>query len=208
MSTEPSPRLTVRDVARRVQRRGEDLEVVVNRLRNWTKEGLLEFVGDKHPGTGKMRLYSATAIVDAAVLTAFTDLGLAAVRSTQFKGQHGTFLQYGRFGIAKVFDQSNKDALHFLVLSIVPFGSREPPTITLQRGQDHSEPADHYGIEGKMLRDRGHVLTPRSSPGSVVLNLTEIFRPLHQVVSADLDERTSSVKIDLVVERNRDDGEH
>jgi hypothetical protein len=208
MSPVSSTFLKVRDVARQIVRNGEDLEVVVNRLRNWTKEGLLEFVGDKHPGTGKTRHYGPAAIVDAAVLTAFADLGVAAVSSKQFNGLEGTFLEYGRLGAAKVLDPVNQDVLHFLVLAIAPVGSGFPPTIILERGEDWSEGADHHGIEGKTIRDRGHVLTPRSAPGSIVLNLTEIFRPLRHVVTAVLDEKTGSVNIDLLEMVEAADGEH
>src|ERR1022692_3080470 len=75
------PLLTVRDIAKRIRRDDEDLEVVVNRLRNWTKEGLLQFSGDKHPGTGKARLYPEYAVIDALVLSALTAIGIPAVRA-------------------------------------------------------------------------------------------------------------------------------
>src|ERR1022692_3080467 len=70
------PLLTVRDIAKRIRRDDEDLEVVVNRLRTWTKEGLLQFSGDKHPGTGKARVYPEYAVSDALVLSARTAIGI------------------------------------------------------------------------------------------------------------------------------------
>src|SRR2546428_8793194 len=84
MATAHSPSvrpLTVRDVAKRIRRDDENLEVVVNRLRNWTKEGLLEFSGGKHPGTGKTRFYPEYAVIDALVLSALTAIGIPAVRA-------------------------------------------------------------------------------------------------------------------------------
>src|ERR1700731_1319076 len=73
--------LTVRAIAKRIRRDDEDLEGVVSRLQNWTKEGLLEFSGDKHPGTGKTRLYPEYAVIDALVLSALTAIGIPAVRA-------------------------------------------------------------------------------------------------------------------------------
>src|ERR1035438_1956331 len=89
------PLLTVRDIAKRIRRDDEDLEVVVNRLRNWTKEGLLQFSGDKHPGTGKARLYPEDAVVDALVLGGLTAIGVPAVR-TGSSTTYSTVLDHGR----------------------------------------------------------------------------------------------------------------
>src|SRR5690242_8780479 len=77
--------LTVRDIAERVQRPGEDLGAVVDRLRNWTKEGLLEPIGERNPGTGRKRLYPEQTIIDAALLTVLTEaVGMPAVRTRSF----------------------------------------------------------------------------------------------------------------------------
>jgi hypothetical protein len=65
--------LTVRDIAQRIQKPGEELRTAVDRVRNWTKEGLLKPVGDTHPGTGRKKQYSEKAAIRALILQAISD---------------------------------------------------------------------------------------------------------------------------------------
>ena len=68
------PGLTVRELAEKVQRPDQDLNAVVVRLRNWTKEGFLMPSGDKSPGTGHRRRYPETAVLEALILNFLTDV--------------------------------------------------------------------------------------------------------------------------------------
>lgn len=62
--------LTVGEIAERIRgETGDDLTTVIERLRNWTKEGLLKPIGKKKPGIGRKRRYSERAFVDAAILS-------------------------------------------------------------------------------------------------------------------------------------------
>jgi hypothetical protein len=65
--------LTVSEIAERVQKPGEELRTAVDRVRNWTKEGLLKPVGDIHPGTGRKKQYSEKAAIRALILQAISD---------------------------------------------------------------------------------------------------------------------------------------
>jgi hypothetical protein len=72
--------LTARDIARRIQRPGEKLQAAVDRVRNWTKEGIIGPIGDAHPGTGRKKKYSEAAARRAGILQALSDAtGGAAV---------------------------------------------------------------------------------------------------------------------------------
>jgi hypothetical protein len=72
--------LTARDIAQRIQRPGEQLRAATDRLRNWTKEGLIKPVGDLHPGTGRKKRYAQSAVRRAMLLQIFSDAtGGAAV---------------------------------------------------------------------------------------------------------------------------------
>jgi hypothetical protein len=72
--------LTVSEIAERIRRPHEDMRIAGDRIRNWTREGLLEPVGEKNPGTGKVRRYPDSALIDAALLQVITDCtGVAAV---------------------------------------------------------------------------------------------------------------------------------
>jgi uncharacterized protein YciI len=74
--------LSVKDIAEKVQRIDESLQAAVDRLRNWTKEGLLSTAGEKHPGTGRPRKYSRDALLEAALLEILTgNIGMSAARA-------------------------------------------------------------------------------------------------------------------------------
>jgi hypothetical protein len=76
----PTVTLTVREIAQKIQLPDEDLTTAINRARNWTREGLLPTVGEKHPGIGRERLYPRRAILDAVLLQALTSaIGMTAV---------------------------------------------------------------------------------------------------------------------------------
>ncbi|MDN5003989.1 MerR family transcriptional regulator [Bradyrhizobium sp. GCM10027634] len=72
---------SVTEIAEKIGLPGEDLRVVGDRIRNWTREGLLKPVGEKNPGTGRSRQYPETALLDALLLTALTEsVGLQVVK--------------------------------------------------------------------------------------------------------------------------------
>ena len=81
------PKLTVSLLADRIWSPDGNLTKpqVIDRLRNWTKEGLLLPLGEKNPGTGRHRYYPHWAVADALLLTVLTDaVGLQAVKARAF----------------------------------------------------------------------------------------------------------------------------
>jgi hypothetical protein len=76
----PTSTLTVREIAQKIQLPGEELATAIARARNWTREGLLPTVGERHPGVGRERLYPKQAIRDAVILqTLASAVGMPAV---------------------------------------------------------------------------------------------------------------------------------
>lgn len=65
--------VTAKDIAERIKRRGEPLQAAVDRLRNWTKEGLIKPTGEKNPGKGRSRRYSKRAVFEAVLLQVLID---------------------------------------------------------------------------------------------------------------------------------------
>lgn len=55
-----------------------------DRIHNWTRLGLLPVVGEKHPGTGKVRQYADRAIDTARVLEDLTELGIGFLGREKF----------------------------------------------------------------------------------------------------------------------------
>jgi DNA-binding transcriptional MerR regulator len=88
--------LTVGDIADKIRRPHEDVRIAGDRIRNWTREGLLAPIGEKNPGTGKVRRYPETALRDAALIQVITDCtGVAAVAA-------GDLLQEARAMFARM----------------------------------------------------------------------------------------------------------
>jgi len=66
---------TVSDIAQRIAKPSMDEAVIVERIRHWTREGLLQPAGEKNPGTGRRRRYDEAALADAVVLNELAGLG-------------------------------------------------------------------------------------------------------------------------------------
>jgi hypothetical protein len=73
-ATTPRPSLTARDIAQHLRRGDEPLSAAVDRFRNWTKMGLINPVGEVHPGTGRKKRYSPASLLEAVLLQALLHL--------------------------------------------------------------------------------------------------------------------------------------
>lgn len=72
---------SVKDIAQRVCGPNESLQTAIDRIRNWTKEGLVKPVGEAHPGKGRARQYDQWGMIDAALLQVLTECtGMPAVK--------------------------------------------------------------------------------------------------------------------------------
>ncbi len=79
------PGITVGKIAEKMSRPGENRRNVVDRIRNWTNEGLLTPTGEKKRGTRKRRIYPRSALVEALILSVLTDaVGMTAVKGASF----------------------------------------------------------------------------------------------------------------------------
>jgi hypothetical protein len=167
------PLLTVRDIAKRIRRDDEDLEVVVARLRNWTKEGLLQFSGDKHPGTGRARLYPEGAVIDALVLGGLTAIGIPAVRAGSAT-PYTTVFGFGRQAYYQEFP--NREASRETIFLVV-FGAEG----SVYDGANPHRAALTYALNGlvnfRIRDDQGDA--------TILLNLTNLFRRLKKRMGED-----------------------
>lgn len=59
---------TIRSVAKRIVQPGQDLDTLVERLRNLASCGILSPSGKKNPGTGRSRKFSEYVVVKAALI--------------------------------------------------------------------------------------------------------------------------------------------
>jgi hypothetical protein len=111
------PVFTVRELAERVRRPDEDITAVVDRLRNWTKEGLLTHLGPKNPGTGRHRRYSQEGLIEAAVLSALAEVGLPAVRSAMLGPPARTALKLAKHAFRDIDDKYRSEIHVYLIVA-------------------------------------------------------------------------------------------
>jgi hypothetical protein len=74
-----APTLTVGQIVEQLGPVAPDAAAMSERIRHWTREGLLLPVNQHHAGTGRHRRYSPDAGYDAAILNALATAGLQLV---------------------------------------------------------------------------------------------------------------------------------
>jgi hypothetical protein len=166
------PHMNVREIADQVRREHETTKTVIDRIRSWADYGILRPVGQKHPGTGKKRRYGPETIVDATLLTAITDLGLAAVRVGHFSGEDESIIDLCRTAALTVLgDSEQRDADWMLIIS--------PPS------PEAGLPSARFFYKVAWPSNEDDFLNvpiPPSLAGAIVLNLTQIFKPLRSIL--------------------------
>jgi hypothetical protein len=183
---------TVREIASLIRRPHEELSLVVERIRAWTDIGLIKAAGRKAPGTGRKRRYGADATIDALILTALTDAGLAAIRAGHFKGVDGrTVMGLGRSGAAEVFNPAHAGRTVYLVISGTPTASIHTTAIAFADpvAPDLSKPPKSQNIK--------QIYISPDATWSVMLHLNKLFEGLRGVVAVS-DTGLGSVKIDFI----------
>jgi hypothetical protein len=84
--------------------RGADRSLITSRLRHWAREGLIEPVGDHHPGSGRHRFFRETALEVALALNALADFNLpVGILYTAARELHREALPRGRSGSAQLY---------------------------------------------------------------------------------------------------------
>ena len=63
------------DIVAKLNAEAAAVQPLFERIRHWTREGLLTPAGEKNPGTGRARLYDDDAVRKARVLNSLTELG-------------------------------------------------------------------------------------------------------------------------------------
>jgi DNA-binding transcriptional MerR regulator len=68
--------LTAKEIADRLASSSEGARLLFERIRHWSREGLLSPAGQKNPGTGRSRLYDESAARKARALNSLTECGI------------------------------------------------------------------------------------------------------------------------------------
>jgi hypothetical protein len=141
--------LTVGQIADQLRSLAPDAAETRERIRHWTREGLLSPIASHHSGTGKHRKYDASSVYDAAILNAVARAGLHVV--TQTLPARGVVRGPPR--TTEIGADQNQGTL-FLEISHQAVGGRAP-VIAIHEGAVKCDPA--AGL-------------------SIVINLAQIFK--------------------------------
>jgi hypothetical protein len=146
--------VTVREIADRICRRGEDTVRLVDRIRKWTDLGLLVPIGKKSPGTGRHRLYAKSSVADALVLSILTDAtGLQAfegpigqmfkvLRNSLEVAPDGTPRLAKGDGLEKLINSTSGAGTKFLVLGLSRDSRVPPESMSIDAGNLSAAIAD------------------------------------------------------------------
>jgi hypothetical protein len=67
---------TAKDIAERIARSDDAVQPAFERIRHWTREGLLLPHGEENPGTGRKREYAESEVGKARLLNALANFGI------------------------------------------------------------------------------------------------------------------------------------
>jgi DNA-binding transcriptional MerR regulator len=129
------PTLTVGQIVEQLSPVAPDAAAMSERIRHWTREGLLLPVNQHHAGTGRHRRYSPHATYEAAILNALATAGLQLVSRPYIQPA----LSHARAALQKW--QEAKSAGHKLPLFflVILHGSGEP-TASIREGIVQHDP--------------------------------------------------------------------
>jgi hypothetical protein len=139
------PTLTVGQIVERLGPLAPDASTASERIRHWTREGLLIPVSQLHAGTGKPRGYNANSPFTAAVLSALSTAGLQIVSRPYIK----TALREAGLALQKWQQAQNaghKLLLFFLVIVHDMTNSGGEPRVWLREGAVKYDPTAEVAI--------------------------------------------------------------
>jgi hypothetical protein len=173
------PTVTIGDIADRIALPREDKKAVRKRLTNWAKEGLLDYLGPKQPGSGSHREFEHETIVDAAVLSALRELGIPAIRAILLGGEERTMFFHCRLAARRW--RSWSDTTFYLILKKA-IGDVRPPVGQRSVEIQDRNPVPSEVIGGPVPSYLAHAVIseldirlPNWVDAAVVVNLTKLF---------------------------------
>jgi hypothetical protein len=155
------PTLTVGQIVKQLWPFAPDAAAMSERIRHWTREGLLLPIDQHHPGTGRHRRYSSDATYEAAILNALATAGLQLVSRPYIQ----TALNQARSALQKwrqAGTAGRKLPLLFLVIShdVAQIGGE--PTTSIHEDMVKQNPTAEIAI---------------------VLNLSQLFSRMESTLS-------------------------
>lgn len=164
--------LTAKDLAETIAGSDADLSSSMERIRHWTREGLLAPIGERNPGTGRRRLYDEESLNTALILNELAKWGVGIGQTNQ-SFFHAAFLLAK--DAAKTIRQKELDGI-VVFLSINRGSSMSNPLASLTETRNYkvSIQDPDGSVRGLILCD----CLPLQIQGdsAIVINLTKILK--------------------------------
>jgi hypothetical protein len=176
--------LTVSEIAQVLAETSERQAALVERIRHWTREGLLEPRGEKNPGTGRHREYENAVLVEVAVLDALADLGMQVGQQHTVLKLVRPLLGYGH----KIQEWHAKRTFGIAVyLGISNLGGDEPSVQEFHAQVEGFPGISNLGEENPMLEQffqGSHILKFYDPLGdaAVLLNMSRIIKKIIRAI--------------------------
>jgi hypothetical protein len=166
--------LAVSEIADRILAPGADKAALVERLRYWTREGLLSPIGHKHPGTGRQRQYEESAVFVAAVLNVLANRGIQIGEIVS--ARPGPGVRIGRQDVVlaltkHAIDSWQQKALNGCILFLVLATFADNKTMAY---------LDELPIKIFEQHDGGIAPVHSRADSSLVINITKLFGGLKE----------------------------
>ena len=162
---------TAKDLAEKIAPSAEDVPSTIERIRHWTREGLLTPVGERNPGTGHKRRYDEEAVHTSLILNELAKWGVGIGQTNQ-AFFHAAFLLAKE--AAKTIKQKELEGV-VIFLSINRGSSLGNPVAYLTEIRNYKVPVE--GADGTVkylvLCDRMPIQVQAES--AIVINLTRLL---------------------------------
>jgi hypothetical protein len=135
-----APTLTVGQIVEQLSAVAPDPVAISERIRHWTREGILVPVDQHHAGTGRHRRYSSDTGYEAAVLNSLANAGLHLVSRPYIQDA----LRHARAALQKwrqAISAGHELPLFFLVISHEPTRVGSEPIVSTHEGVVNPAPA-------------------------------------------------------------------
>lgn len=135
-----APTLTVGQIVEQLSAVAPDPAAISERIRHWTREGILVPVDQHHAGTGRHRRYTSDTGYEAAVLNSLANAGLHLVSRPYIQDA----LRHARAALQKwrqAIGAGHELPLFFLVISHEPTRVGSEPIVSTHEGVVSPAPA-------------------------------------------------------------------
>jgi len=132
------------EIAKRLAASVDEEQLIFERVRHWTREGLVSPAGNSHPGIGRKRLYDESSLPKARMLNSLTKCGVT-IKTLSFVSQ---FIDNGILDREKLLFG---ETVYLLIQKLRGVEDLHISLYHLPKGADVAEPK--IGLNSEEARD-------------------------------------------------------